>query len=192
MESIKSYLLAFGLPGLAAISFLDSAGIPLPGGVDLVVMLLSWQRPSLFPVIALLAAGGSAAGCFVLYRLARTGGDAMMARFSAERQERVKEKVRRNDVLSVVVAMLGPPPFPTKLFVLVAGVVRMDWRRFLGAVFAGRLVRFLGEAYLAVRLGDRAAEVLRSHYPTIGVALVALLVVFVVGRRFLAGRAVAS
>lgn len=191
MESIKTYLLAFGMPGLVAIAFLDSAGVPLPGGVDLVVMLLSWQRPSLFPGFAVLAAAGSAAGCFVLYRLARTGGDAMMARFSRERQEWVKDKVRRNDLLAMVVAMLGPPPFPTKLFILVAGVVRMDWRRFLGAVFAGRLVRFLGEAYLAVRLGDRAADVLRSHYLTIGIALALAVVVVLVARRFTAGRALA-
>jgi membrane protein YqaA with SNARE-associated domain len=187
LEAFKNQLLALGIPGLFLISFLDSAGVPLPGGVDLVVMLLSWQRPSLFVVIALAAALGSTVGCLVLYRIARTGGNAMMSRFSAGTQEWVKEKVRRNDALAVLVAMLGPPPFPTKLFILVAGVVRMDWRRFTVAVFAGRLVRFLGEAYLAVRLGDRAAETLKEHYPTIAIALAAaVLLVFLVRR--LAGR----
>jgi membrane protein YqaA with SNARE-associated domain len=111
-------------------------------------------------------------GCLVLYRIARTGGDAMMSRFAESRQEWVKEKVRRNDVLSVMVAMLGPPPFPTKLFILVAGVVRMDWRRFLAAVFVGRLIRFLGEAYLAVRLGDQAAETLKDYYPVVVILVV--------------------
>ncbi len=43
-------------------------------------------------------------------------------------------------------AMLGPPPLPTKVFVLVAGVVRMDWRRFVATVFVGRLIRFLGRS----------------------------------------------
>ena len=183
MDSLKEYLLAFGLPGLFAIAFLDSAGVPLPGGVDLVVVLLSWQRPSLFILIALIAAFGSTAGCWVLYRIARVGGDAMLARFPKENQERVTEKVRRNDILAVSVAMLGPPPFPTKLFILAAGAVRMDWRRFLAAVFFGRFVRYLGEAYLAVRLGDRAFGALREHYLTIGIALAATVVVFLVGRR---------
>jgi membrane protein YqaA with SNARE-associated domain len=187
LEAFKNQLLALGIPGLFLISFLDSAGVPLPGGVDLVVMLLSWQRPSLFVVIALAAALGSTVGCLVLYRIARTGGNAMMSRFSAGAQEWVKEKVRRNDALAVLVAMLGPPPFPTKLFILVAGVVRMDWRRFTVAVFAGRLVRFLGEAYLAVRLGDRAAETLKEHYPTIAVALAAAVLLVLLVRR-LAGR----
>jgi membrane protein YqaA with SNARE-associated domain len=184
MESLKTYLLAFGIPGLLAISFLDSAGVPLPGGVDLVIMLLSWQRPSLFFWISLVAAAGSAAGCLVLYRIARSGGDAMMSRFSPERQEWVREKVRQNDTLAVLVATLGPPPFPTKLFILVAGVVRMDWKRFVVAVFVGRLVRFLGEAYLAVRLGDRAADTLREHYPIIGLALVAAVSLVVLLRHF--------
>ncbi len=189
MESLKNYFLAFGLPGLFAIAFLDSAGVPLPGGVDIVVMLLSWQRPSLFFVVSLVAAVGSTAGCFVLYRIARAGGDAMIARFPEEKQEWVKDKVRRNDILAMMVAMLGPPPFPTKLFILVAGIARMDWRRFVASVFAGRLVRFVGEAYLAVRLGDRAAETLQKHYPSIGIALVVVVVVFLVGRSLLGRRA---
>jgi membrane protein YqaA with SNARE-associated domain len=184
VEGLKSKLLALGIPGLFLISFLDSAGVPLPGGVDLVIMLLSWKRPTLFWVVALVAALGSAAGCLVLYRIARTGGDAMMARFPESRREWVKEKVRRNDVLAVLIAMLGPPPFPTKLFILVAGVVRMDWRRFLAAVFAGRLLRFLGEAYLAVRLGDRAAETLKEYYPEIAAALALMVVMVLVLRRF--------
>jgi membrane protein YqaA with SNARE-associated domain len=191
MESIKNYLLALGIPGLLVVSVLDSAGVPLPGGVDVAVMLLSWQRPALFFVFSLVAAAGSAAGCLVLYRIARTGGDAMMARFTPERQEWVREKVRQNDTLAVMVAMLGPPPFPTKLFVLVAGVVGMDWRRFAGAVFVGRLARFLGEAYLAVRLGDQAMEKLKEHYPVIGVALVVSVLLFFLVRHVAARRATA-
>jgi membrane protein YqaA with SNARE-associated domain len=191
LEAIKNHLLTLGIPGLFLVSFLDSAGVPLPGGVDLVVMLLSWQRPSLFFLIALVATLGSTVGCFVLYRIARTGGDAMMSRFPADKQQWVKEKVRRNDTLAVLVAMLGPPPFPTKLFILVAGVVRMDWRRFVVAVFLGRLVRFLGEAYLAVKLGDRAADTLKDHYPSIAVSLAAAVVLFLLLRRFVGRGAMA-
>jgi membrane protein YqaA with SNARE-associated domain len=191
MQSFKTYLLALGIPGLLLIAFLDSAGVPLPGGVDLVVVLLSWQRPTQFIWIALTAALGSALGCLVLYRIARTGGDAMMARFSPEKQEWVRSKVRQNDTLAVTVAMLGPPPFPTKLFVLVAGMVQMDWKRFVTAVFVGRLMRFTAEAYLAVRLGDRALETLQQHYPTIGIALVAAVVIVVAVRHF-AGKRVTA
>jgi len=183
LDSLKTYLLAFGLPGLFLIAFLDSAGVPLPGGVDLVIMLLSWQRPSLFLLIALVASIGSTVGCWVLYRVARVGGDRMLARFSPEKRQWVTEKVRQNDILAVLVSMLGPPPFPTKLFILTAGAVGMDWRRFVAAVFVGRFVRFTAEAYLAVRVGDRAMDILQEQYPTIGVALALAVIVFLVARK---------
>ena len=80
--------------------------------------------------------------------------------------------------------MLGPPPLPTKFFVLVAGVVRMDWRRFVATVFAGRLIRFLGEAYVAMKFGDRAAEIVAEHYPSIAGALAAAVVLVLLMRRF--------
>ena len=184
LETLKNKLLALGIPGLFLISFLDSAGVPLPGGADLVVMLLAWQSPVHLFAIAVVAAVGSVLGSLVLYHIARTTGDTMMSRFPKDKQDRVKEKFRRNDILAVVVAMLGPPPLPTKLFVLVAGVVRMDWRRFVATVFVGRLIRFLGEAYFAVKLGDRTVETLKEHYPSIAGALAAVVVLFLLLRRF--------
>jgi membrane protein YqaA with SNARE-associated domain len=189
LDTLRSRLLALGIPGLFLLAFLDSAGIPIPGGVDLAVMLLAWQRPGDAVLVAATATVGSVLGSLVLYRVARSQGSAALSRVPAEKQDRIKEQFRRNDILAVVVATLGPPPLPTKLFVLVAGVVRMDWRRFATAAFAGRLIRFLGEAYLAVRLGDRAEEVLSAHYPAIAAALaVAVVVALLLRRRRNAGR----
>ncbi len=123
MESLRSYLLAFGIPGLFVIAFIDSAGIPLPGGVDLVVMLLAWQRPEFFVPVVFVAAIGSTTGCWMLYRLSNAAGKKTLKRFSSSKQELVIEKLKRNDILAMFVAMLGPPPFPTKLFILIAGVI---------------------------------------------------------------------
>ena len=44
--------------------------------------------------------------------------------------------------LAMMVAVLAPPPLPTKVFMLVAGAVGMPVSRFVGAVFAGRIIRF--------------------------------------------------
>ena len=62
VESLKNLLLTLGVPGLFFICVLDSAGVPLPGGPDAVVMLLSWQHPNLLIWIALTAAAGSTIG----------------------------------------------------------------------------------------------------------------------------------
>jgi hypothetical protein len=58
-------------------------------------------------------------------------------------------------------------------------------------VFAGRLVRFLAEAYLAVRLGDRAVDTLKEHYPAIAAALAAGVILFLLARRLVSRRAAA-
>lgn len=154
------------------------------GGPDAVVMLLSWQRPALAPLIVLAAALGSTVGCWVLYRVGRTGGALALARFAPDMQDRVKRRFARNDLLAVFVAVIAPPPSPTKLFILAAGVVGMRLRRFLVGVFIGRVLRYSLEAFLGARYGDRAAVILRDHYPTIAISLIlAILVVFVVRRR---------
>ena len=171
MDGFRDSLLALGVPGLFLIALLDSAGIPLPGGVDVVLLLLVWRQPSLFLLAALAAAVGSTLGCLVLYRVGRTGGDRAVRRMDPEKRRRVTQRVRDNDVAALLVAVLAPPPFPTKVFMLAAGVVGVSWPRFVGAVFAGRLIRFAGEAYLAVRLGDRAVDALQQHYPAIGAGL---------------------
>ena len=178
MDGLRDSLLALGIPGLVLIAFLDSAGVPLPGGVDAVVLLLAWQQPSLFVWIALAASAGSTLGCLVLYRVGRTGGERAVRRLDPERRRWVTDKVRENDVLAMLVAVLAPPPFPAKVFMLVAGIVGVSWTRFAGAVFVGRMIRFTGEAYLAVRLGDRAVETLQQHYPTIGAVLAAAVFLF--------------
>ncbi len=52
--------------------------------------------------------------------------------------------------------------------------------RFVAAVFAGRMIRFGGEAYLAVRFADQALETLQRYYPLVGAVLaeVVLLLAF--------------
>jgi membrane protein YqaA with SNARE-associated domain len=187
MDGLRDTLLALGLPGLFLIALLDSAGVPLPGGVDIVLMLLAWQQPSRFLLIALVAAFGSTLGCLVLYRLGLTGGDVAMRRLDPAKREWVTAKVRENDVLAMLVAVLAPPPLPTKIFMLVAGFVRMPRSRFVLVVFGGRMIRYGGEAYLAVRLGDQALATLQSHYPTIG-SVLAVGVVAYLGVRWLRKR----
>ena len=182
MEGFRASLLALGVPGLFLLAVLDSAGVPLPGGVDIVLLLLAWQQPSLFLVTAFAAATGSTIGCLFLYRVARTGGDKALGRLDPEKRHWVTEKVRDNDVMAILVAVLAPPPFPTKVFILVAGFVGMSWTRCAAAVFTGRLIRFSAEAYLAVRLGDRAFETLQRHYPTVGLTLVGLVGLYLVAK----------
>lgn len=182
LDHVSNYLVAFGPAGLFAIALLDSALIPLPGGPDAVMILLSTQRPSWMPFYALAATAGSVIGCVILYYISRRAGRSALERFPPQKQARVKELVDRYDVLSVLVASVLPPPFPFKLFVITAGVFRLSVVRFALAVAAGRAFRFFLEGFIAVRYGDRAKEVLAENYPTVGLSVAGLLVAIFVLR----------
>ncbi|HYN84255.1 MAG TPA: hypothetical protein VER32_03315 [Pyrinomonadaceae bacterium] len=71
---LAEYLQAFGAAGLFAVALLDSAFVPLPGGPDAVMLVLSTARPSLMPVYALSAVLGSTIGCLFLYYVSRKAG----------------------------------------------------------------------------------------------------------------------
>jgi membrane protein YqaA with SNARE-associated domain len=185
LGKLTQYLVTFGAFGLFTIAFLDSVMVPLPGGVDAVMLLLSASRPGWFVIYAAGATIGSTLGCLVLYRISQRAGHRALARFSAAKQKRVKDLLDRYDVLAVLVASLLPPPFPFKLFVVSAGVFRLQMIRFVAAIAAGRAFRFLLEGYLAARYGDQAKQLLAQYYPVIGIGLAAILIVIFVGKNLM-------
>jgi len=176
LTGVKDFLVPFGAFGLFAIALLDSALIPLPGGPDAVMLLLSTQNPARMPLYALGATAGSVLGCVILYYISRRAGRRALDKFPPRKQARVKELVDRYDVLSVLVASVLPPPFPFKLFVITAGVFRLSLARFAAAVAVGRAFRFFLEGFLAVRYGEQAKEVLAQNYPAVGLGVAVLVV----------------
>jgi membrane protein YqaA with SNARE-associated domain len=192
LTSVKDFLIPFGAFGLFAIALLDSALIPLPGGPDAVMLLLSAQNPARMPLYALAATAGSVLGCVILYYISRRAGRRALEKFPPQKQARVKELVDRYDVLSVLVASVLPPPFPFKLFVITAGVFRLSLVRFAAAVAVGRAFRFFLEGYLAVRYGEQAKEVLAQNYPAVGLGVAVLVIIIFVVRGLLKRKQVAS
>ncbi|HUQ30532.1 MAG TPA: VTT domain-containing protein [Pyrinomonadaceae bacterium] len=182
LTQVKDFLLAYGPFGLFAIALLDSALIPLPAGPDVVMILLTIQRPAWMPIYAAAATLGSVAGCVILYYISRRAGSRALSRFSEAKQARVKRLIDRYDVLSVLIASILPPPFPFKMFVITSGVFRLNVVRFAIAIGVGRALRFLLEGYLAVHYGDQADEVFKQYFPWIGGALALVIILIVVGR----------
>ncbi len=163
LQGLLEWLKAFGPLGLFGISLIDSAGIPLPGGPDAVMIWLSANKPVLMPFYALIATAGSAIGCTLLYLVARRAGVAALSRVTPKKRERIENLLGRYDLIAVMVPAVLPPPFPFKPFVLGAGVFRLKTWRFITAIFVGRLVRFLIEGWLAVRFGEDAGRIIRQH-----------------------------
>ena len=171
--------LSLGGPGLFAVAFIDSSFIPLPQINDLLVVLMVTQNKPLMPYYAAMATAGSVAGCFVIYSLARRGGEAFLQKRVRRRGalDRTLALYKRHGVLALIVPALLPPPSPFKLFVLGAGVAGVRPTQFIAAIALARGVRYLAVGTLAVYYGDAALELMRTRGRQVALALVALIVV---------------
>ena len=131
------------------------------------ILLLSTRSQVLadLMVVAPVAVLGSVLGCLAIYAIGRRGGKRAIARFSVERQEKIREKIERHGLWAIAVAVVAPPPYPMKLFMLSAGLFRMPLKAFIGAVLLGRTLRYFTVGYLAMRYGERAAAILRARSP---------------------------
>ena len=82
-------------------------------------------------------------------------------------------------------ASVLPPPFPFKLFVVSAGVFRLNLVRFTIAIAVGRTFRYLLEGYLAAHYGEHAKEILAHYYPSIGIGVAVLIIAFFIAKNLL-------
>jgi membrane protein YqaA with SNARE-associated domain len=188
LKALLEWLKALGPFGLFGISLVDSVGIPLPGGPDSVMILLSANDPAKMPLYALAATTGSAIGCTLLYLIARRAGAAALSRLKPGKRNRIENLLGRYDLIAVMVPAVLPPPFPFKPFVLCAGVFKLKTWRFITAIFIGRGLRFLIEGWLAIRFGEDAGRIIKEHGWKVLIAVVAI-VAMIIGLNFFRGRA---
>src|SRR6188768_3170612 len=93
-----------GAPGLALIAFLDSSFLSLPQVGDALIVALTIQHPERWMLYSAATTLGSTAGCFVLYTIARKGGEAFLRRRFSEKQiDRGLGLFRRHGLLAVIV-----------------------------------------------------------------------------------------
>lgn len=152
------------------------------------MMALSAYHPAWMPLYAAAATIGSVIGCLFLYQLSAKTGNKALSKIAPEKQAQIKGWIEKYDALAILVASILPPPFPFKAFVITSGVFRLRMWRVAAAITVGRAFRFLLEGYLAIRYGQQAKEILEQHYPTIGITLAVLIVIFFIGRNLLKGK----
>jgi membrane protein YqaA with SNARE-associated domain len=161
---IYGVALLLGGPGLFTIAFLDSSFISLPQINDILVVLMVTENKPLMLYYAAMATLGSIAGCYVIYYLARKGGDAFLQkRLRPGHTERALAMYQRHGLLALMVPALLPPPAPFKLFVLAAGVAHVRPVQFVAAIAIARGARYLILGILAVWYGDAALELMRTR-----------------------------
>ena len=176
VDRIRALALALGAPGLFLVAFLDSSVLPLPGIADVLLIIMVTRTPAAMMWYVAIAVAGSVAGCLVLHYLGRKGGEALVRkRFTGEKTEKALTALRRHGVMAVLVPCLLPPPFPFKIFVLLAGVIGISAARLAIAIAIGRGVRYLALGLLAVQYGDRAMVYMREHGTVVSLVVVGIL-----------------
>jgi membrane protein YqaA with SNARE-associated domain len=156
-------LARYGGWGLFAMSFLDSSFVPFPLFNDLALILLAGQHPGRAFFYAVQSTAGSVLGTYLIYGLARGGARFLWRRSTPRAVARAERWLKVNDFVALFVASLLPPPAPMKVFVLAAGLLRVNALHFGVAMLVGRGLRFGADAWLGAWYGARAEAYLRRN-----------------------------
>ena len=172
-SSASAWIMSFGGLGIFILAIGDSSFLSIPEGNDILIILLSaggsWGRMAYFVGLTIL---GSVVGCLLLYLIGKKGGSPILKkRFSEQRIERAENLFKKYGILTVLIPSIIPPPMPLKIFVLSAGVFRLNLAAFLTAVIIGRTIRYSTWGILAVLYGASVMEYMEGNLQTIGWAL---------------------
>ena len=182
-------LVLYGGWGLFAISFLDSTFIPFPLVNDMLLMHLSSLSPARMPIYVLDCTVASVLGAYVLYAIGAGGGKLLTRKFSPEKMARAQGWLARNDFATVLVVSLLPAPAPFKLFLVTAGVARMNRLRYGAALVVGRGARFMAEGWLAALYGAQAEEYLKANLAWVSLVVAIVVVALTLAYRIWTKRA---
>ena len=145
-------------------AILDSAGIPVVGGVDALLIWVSVTSPGTAYLAAATAVIGSLIGSLVLFFLARKGGEAYLARYTSSRRgAKLKSWFLEYGLLTVFVPSVSFVPMPLKVFVISAGALGVNPLLFALVLTVARVIRYFFLAWLGLRLGDQALPYLKQH-----------------------------
>ena len=164
--------------GLILLGLLDNSVVPVPGSMDVLVILLSANQRDWWPYYALMATVGSVIGGYLTYRLARGGGKGRLgSRLKPSQMEKVHAAIEKWGFLSIAVPAVLPPPLPMVPFLVAAGAAQYSLHKFIGSLFLGRAVRYSILAFLAALYGRRIIGYFSRHIHVIVWTAVALVLV---------------
>jgi len=178
VEGLAHFFFALGGAGLVLLGILDSSFLMLPLGNDLLVVALTASRPEHMYYYAIMATFGSTLGViFCNYVCSRMGEKAIGRKTRTIAY--VERKVEKYGGLAIGVAALAPPGFPFTPFIVVPSVLHYPIKKMAAIIFCCRLVRFLGEGFLARIYGRELIEMAKS--PTVAKFLIGLIAVSSIG-----------
>ena len=181
LAKLTAALIAYGPLGILVLAFIDSAGIPVASGMDALVIVVSAKAPSRALLAASMAVLGSLTGNLALFMAARTGARRFVKDVPQPGDKRrFRDWFERYGLLTIFIPCMLPIPLPMKVFVISAAALGTPLWTFALVVALGRAIRYGGEAYLGVVLGEGSWRYLRAHtWQLVGGAVAMFAVLYV-------------
>ena len=176
MGGFVKFLVGIGPLGVFLVALIDGIGVPIPGGVDLLLALLSAKKPELAGVFASLTVIGSLIGGMALFYIARKGGEAYLVKYTADgRGQTLKRWFLEYGLITVFIPALLIIPLPLKIPEVCAGALGVRPVPFFLTLLAARIPRYFGMAYLGAQLGEEGFRPwIKAHAWQMGAFAVAL------------------
>jgi len=188
-HNASATLIAYGPPGLLILSILDSAGIPIVGGVDALLIAVASQSAEHAYLAAAFAMLGSLIGSSFLFFIARKGGDAFLHKqISSGPGKRLHFWFQQYGLITVFVPAVSPIPLPMKIPVFCAGALQVRFEYFVLVLVIARAIRYFGYAYLAVHYGSQTVTFVKTHGWQLGGAALMLALISMLALRLLQKR----
>lgn len=144
---VWKWLYRLGGPGLILLGLADNSVVPLPGSMDVAIILLTANHRAWWPYYAFMGVAGAVLGGYVTYRLAEKGGEETLEKkVGKERAQKVYRRFENHGFSTVFVGAVLPPPVPVVPFLMAAGILQYPRKKFLSALAAGRAARFFAVA----------------------------------------------
>ncbi len=176
--------MGWGPFGLLFLAVLDSAGIPVVGGVDALLIAVATTKPDQAYWSAVLAIMGSLAGSLILFFIARKGGEVLLMRHvTSKTGARLHLWFQRWGLATVFVPALSPIPLPMKIPVFCAGALQVRLIYFVIVVVAARTLRYFGLAYLGKHFGLQTFQYLKAHGWRVAAGALGLAALLTIGLR---------
>lgn len=174
-SGIWRWALRLGAPGLIVIGLIDNSIIPIPGGMDIFVILLTAHHREWWAYYALFAIAGAVIGGYVTFRLAKKGGkEGLEKKIGKRRAEKVYKKFEKGGFSAIAIGSVLPPPFPLVPVLMAAGVMQYPRKNFLLSLTLGRALRFFLIAYLGKLYGTAIVDWFGRYYKPFLYALIGL------------------
>jgi membrane protein YqaA with SNARE-associated domain len=165
------------------ICLVDGAGLPNPSGPDILLLIFAAADPGNAFLAAAFGVVGSMLGNYILYSIARKGGEIYLSKHTeGEKGRRFRDWFNHYGLVTVFVPALVPIPMPLKAFVICSGGLSVNQVHFLAVLGGARAIRYFSLAWLGRTLGEHSQEWLsahRWHFIIGGLALIASLFLLV-------------